>query len=96
MELNAVILVENRGHFGSGNCWIFLPRGFEIWGDQEIRENSNAEVSETTLERLESDLVLGKASPNSSSQCLDISLIETTPSIGKEIVLNNICSLLVL
>ena len=88
--------MENRGNSGSGKCWISLPRGFEVWGDQEMQENSNVEVSETTSERMDSNLVLGKYSLKSSSQCSDISLTETTPSKGKERVMTKICMLLAL
>ena len=45
MELNSAMPVENRGHSGLGKCWRCLPGGSEVWGDQEMEENSNAEVS---------------------------------------------------
>ena len=96
VDLNAVISVENREHSGSGKYWISLPRGSEVWCNQEMWDNSNAEVEKTTSERLDSYLVLGKASLNSPSQCSDISLIETAPSAGKERVMTNLCSLLAL
>ena len=46
--------------------WESFPRGSEVKGDQEMRGKSNAKVSKTKSERMESDLVLGKVSPKSS------------------------------
>ena len=42
VELNVVISVENRGHSRSSKCQRYIPRGSELWGDQEMWENSNA------------------------------------------------------
>ena len=78
MELNAVISMENRGHSGSRKCWRSLSIGFEVWIDQEMWDNSNVDMSGTTSERMESNLVMGKDSQNSSSQCSDISLTKKT------------------
>ena len=94
MEFSRFESVVSVGNSSSGWCWKYFPRGFEVRGDQEMWEKSNAKVSKTKSERLESYLVLGKVSPNSSLQCLDISLTETTSSAGKERFLTNLCSLL--
>ena len=61
-----------------------------------MRGKSNTEVSKTKLERLDSYLVLGKVSPNSSLQCSNISLTTIAPLEGKEIFMTNLCSLLAL
>jgi len=95
VDFSRVESAVSVGYLGSGWCWKYFPRGFEVRGDQEIWEKSNAEVSETKSKRLGSYLVLGKVSPKSSLQCSDISLTTIAPSTGKEIFLTNLCSLLV-
>ena len=65
VEFCRVESIISVGHSGSGWCWKYIPRGFEVKGDQEMWEKSNAEVLETKLEMLYSNLLLGKASPNS-------------------------------
>ena len=67
VEFSRVESIISVGNSGSGWCWKYIPRGFEVKGDQEIWEKSNAEVSETKSETLDSSLVLVKVSPNSSS-----------------------------
>ena len=74
VEFKRVDSAVSVGHSRLGKCRKSLPRGYEVWGDQEMHGKSNTEVSKTTSERLDSDLVIGKASPNSSLQCSDISL----------------------
>ena len=80
----------------SGRYGESLPRGSEVWGDQVMWGKSNAEVSDAKSKMLDSYLVLGKASPHSSLKCLDISLTETTLSVGKDKFLTKLCSLLAL
>ena len=67
VDFSRVESAVSVGYSGSGWCWKYFPRGFEVRGDQEIWEKSNAEVSETKSETLDSNLVLVKVSPNSSS-----------------------------
>ena len=69
VEFSRAESVVSVGHSSSGWCWIYFCRGFEVRGDQEMWEKSNAKVSKTDSEILDSNLVLGKVSPNSSSQC---------------------------
>ena len=96
VEFNRVESTISVWHSGSGRHRKSSPRGSEVTGDQEMGGKSNAEVSKTKSERLDSDLVLGRISPNSSLQCLDISLTEIAPSVGKERFLTKLCSLLAL
>ena len=65
VEINRVESRVRVGHSRSGSCWKSFPRGFEVKSDQEIRGKSNVEVSKTESDRLASNLILGKASPNS-------------------------------
>ena len=58
-----------------------------MWG------KSNVEVSDARSKMLDSDLVLGRASPHSSLQHSDISPIEITLSAGKDKILTNLGSL---
>ena len=94
MEFNWVESTISVWHSGSGRHRKSSPRGSEVTGDQEMGGKSNAEVSKTNLERLDSDLVMGIVSPNSSLQFSYILLTEISPSVGKEIFLTNLCNLL--
>ena len=47
VEFSRVELVVSVGLSGSDWCWKYFPRGFEVKGDQEMWEKSNAKVSET-------------------------------------------------
>ena len=58
-----------------------------------MQGKSNAEVSDVRLERLDSDLDLGKDNQHSSLQCLDISPREIALSAGKDKILTNLGSL---
>ena len=73
VEFNRVNVEENMGKSQSKKDRISPPRDSEISGDQDVRASSNTEGSETTSERLDLDLVLGKTSSNSSPECSDIS-----------------------
>ena len=66
VEINRVESVARVGHSGLGRCWKSFPRDSKVWGDQEMQGKSNVEVSDTKSERLDSYLVLGKVSTNSS------------------------------
>ena len=58
-----------------------------------MQGKSNAEVSDVRLERLDSDLDLGKDNPHSSLQCSNISPTEIALSSRKDKILNNLGSL---
>ena len=94
VEFNRANLEVSMGHPWSDKDRIFPPRYFEISSDQDVWENSNAEGSNITSDRLDSDLVLGRNCSNYSPQCSDISSMETTLSSGKEKFMSNLCNLL--
>ena len=94
MEFNRENSEVSMQHSGSDKDWRLPPRDSKISGDQGVRENSNTEGFKITSDRLDSDLVLGRTSSNSSPQCSDISSMETSLSAGKEKVMSNLCNLL--
>ena len=67
VDFSRVESAVSVGYLGSGWCWKYFPRGFEIRGDQKMWEKSDAKVSETKSETLDSNLVLVKVIPNSSA-----------------------------
>ena len=83
----------NMRHSGSCRYEKPQPTGSKVRGDQEIQGKSNEEVSDANLERIDSDLVMGRDNPHFSLHHSDISPAKLALSAGKDKFLTNLCSM---